>query len=280
MYQRIAAMIVLLFCYTIRIDAEPGPNLAPNPGFEQGDENPDGWQVPDNLTVYWDDNGITGKCLRLNSGVSNKVWKESKSDLEAARRKHRSRKEPVRALGTVGAGAGVAVYSRPIPVEEDAHYLIQYDIKGPGGEPFVFIKGFWRCEEADLARIGTKRLFQPFPPDGPRFSLMQTGTSGGERLKPTAGDYIQCFRRRCITRLGTKEAKNQWRRYTGVVHLKRRYHVEAVMLELYAFMPPGEFRFDNINFRRVTEQEAEKILEQKKARGKSANYGSPVRAPR
>ena len=43
------------------------------------------------------------------------------------------------------------------------------------------------------------------------------------------------------------------------MHLKRRHHVSKVLLQIYAFWPPGEYSFDNVTMRRIPAEEGEKF---------------------
>jgi len=253
-----------------------GKNLVQNPGFEKGSKvGPDAWARPDNLTIFWEGGGVKGKCIRMDTDVYRKEWEEH--------RKHPDKpmkKTPTSGTryNTVGGTCGVALYSAPIPVEEDAWYMVGYDIKAPGGEPFVFVKGYWRCEEDDVGRFGKDMIFFDPIPGGPSFSLAVAGTSAEEKTKrqPAAGDYIQCYRGRCVCRYPPGE-KGTWRHYERAIQLKRRLHADVVLIELYAFWPVGDYSWDNITFRKITEAEAEAYQERRKKLGKEANFGTPVK---
>lgn len=271
----VAVVLACLPCAFCLAGSAKGDNLVKNPGFEEGKDTPAGWTKPDNLTVFWEaKGGVKGKCLRLDTDVYRKEW-------EAHRKDPNEKVEKTETEGlkydTVGGTAGVAVYSEPIPVEKDAWYLFEYDVKGPGGEPFIFLNGYWVATEEDVAKSGTKIFFKPFP-DGPSFSLVAMGTSGKEKRQPVVGDYIMAFRRRFVVKLAEAPAseKGEWRRYRGVVHFEKRFNVEKVLLELYAYWPPGDYFFDNILMRKVTEAEAKEVLAEKEKMGKAANCGTLV----
>ncbi len=248
-------------------------NLVLNGDFSEGEGGaPLGWQKPDNLTVYWEDGGVSGKCLRLDTDVYRSEWEEH--------RKHPDRpfkKTPTTGTryNTVGGTAGVAVYSRPIPVERDAWYLIGYDVKAAAGEPFLYIKGYWRSVAEELKDQGSKIFFEPFP-DGPSFSLTQMGTSGGVRRPPVPGDYIQCYRRRIVARF-PPDGKNTWRHFASPVYFDGQRNIQVVLLEIYAFWPPGDYRFDNVSMKRISEEQAKALQDKRKALGGAANFGTPSR---
>ncbi|MBT3285698.1 MAG: hypothetical protein HN380_00030 [Victivallales bacterium] len=245
-------------------------NLVFNSDFEKGkDKAPAGWTKPDNLTVYWEKSGVKGMCIRMDTDVYRSEWEEH--------RKHPDTpmvKTPTTGTryNTVGGTAGVAVYSRPIPVEPDGYYLVEFDVRGKG-EPFMFIKGFWKCGPQDLHKMGKKMFFKPFKP-GPSYSLMAMGTSGEEKRDAHPGDYIQCYRRRLVARISNRE---EWRHFRTVLHFEAARHIEVVLLELYAFWPPGDFYFDNVRMKLVTKAEADAHEAWRKKLGAEANFGTSVR---
>ncbi len=55
-------------------------------------------------------------------------------------------------------------------------------------------------------------------------------------------------------------AKGRWHHVWRVIHLKKQRHVEVVLLELYGYWPPGDYYFDNVGMRRLTEAEARRRL--------------------
>jgi len=245
-------------------------NLVFNSDFEKGrDRAPEGWTKPDNLTVYWETSGVQGRCIRMDTDVYRSEWEEHRKHPDVP-----MVKTPTTGTryNTVGGTAGVAVYSRPIPVEPDGYYLVAFDVRGKG-EPFMFIKGFWKCGPQDLHKMGKKMFFKPFKP-GPSYSLMAMGTSGEEKRDAHPGDYIQCYRRRLVARISKRE---EWRHFKTVLHFEAARHIEVVLLELYAFWPPGDFYFDNVRMKRVTKAEADAHEAWRKKLGAEANFGTPVR---
>jgi hypothetical protein len=231
------------------------PNLVPNPGFEQGDRGvPQYWTAPDNLTVFWESCGIRGKGLRLDTDVYRKEWEEHILNPTSP-----ITKTPTsgKKYNTVAGSVGVAVYSHPIPVESDAWYLLEYDVKAAAGQPFVYLKGYSKCSDDDAQRAGTRWFFKP-DPQGASFSLLVKGGVGQEKRAVVAGDYAQVFRRRFITYLDP-QGRNRWHHVKGVVHLQKRHHIDTVLLEIYAYWPAGEYYFDNLSLRRVSPETAAKI---------------------
>ena len=251
--------------------AAAGTNLVRNPGFEQGGKQPVAWTVPDGLTVFWEDGGVPGKCLHLDTDVKRAEWEAHRRNPTPGRQKTPTSGNK---YDTVGATAGVAVYSVPIPVTADAWYRVSFDAKAPGGEPFLYLKGYERCDPEDVSRYGTKIFFQP-EPGGASFSLVAMGTSGEEKRRPRPGDYIQKFRRRFVARFPSG-GTNAWRRYTGVVHMRKRHKVDAVLLELYAYWPAGDYYFDNICMERISAADAEAFKIRRREQGPTADRGRPL----
>ena len=243
-------------------------NLVFNGDFEKGTDGvPEGWTKPDNLTVFWETCGFKGKGMRLDTDVYRSEWEEHRKhpDIPMVKTKTTGTR-----YNTVGGTTGVAVYSRPIAVEPDAYYQLDFDIRGKG-EPFIFVKGFWKCGPQDLHKMGKKMFFKPFKP-GPSFSLTAMGTSGEEKRDAHPGDYIQCYRRRLVARVGNPK---EWRHFRTVLHFAAEKQIEVVLLELYAFWPPGDFYFDNVTFRKVTRKEADAHEAWRQKLGEAANKGIP-----
>jgi hypothetical protein len=242
--------------------------LVLNPDFELGKGGvPEGWSKPDNLTVFWEKCGLQGMGLHLDTDVYRSEWEAHRKNPDEPMVKT---KTSGTRYNTVGGTTGVAVYSRPIPVEPDAYYQLEYDIRGQG-EPFVFIKGFWKCGPQDLDKMGKKMFFKPFKP-GPSYSLMAMGTSGQEKRDPHPGDYIQCYRRRLVAR---PKGPKEWRHFRTVVHFEPAQHIEVVLLELYAFWPPGDYYYDNVRFTKVTKKDADAYEAWRQKLGDEANHGVP-----
>ncbi len=230
-----------------------GPNLVPNGGFETGDRGPVNWGPLDNLTLFWEKNGRRGRCIRMDTDVYRKEWERNRRQPGSVRRKTPTSGTK---YNTVGGSVGVALYSYPIPVDGDAWYLVEYDVRGRG-EPFVYLKGYRKVTPDDAKRAGTRIFFKP-KPGGPWYSLMVMGGVGQEKHQTQPGDYAQVFRRRFVAKFAP-HAKGKWHRVWGVVHLPKRCHVETVLLELYAFWPPGDYYFDNVSMRKITPEEARRL---------------------
>jgi len=247
---RCMTIVVLTVCLPLQA---AGPNLVPNGGFEKGAQSPIRWGPLDNLTLFLDRRGVSGRCIRMDTDVYRKEWEQNRQNPGSVRKKTRTSGKK---YDTVGGSVGVALYSYPIPVESDAWYLVEYDVCGRG-EPFVYLKGYRKVTPADARRAGTRIFFKP-QPGGAWYSLMVMGGVGQEKHQTRVGDYAQAFRRRFVAKFAPR-AKGEWHRVRGVVHLPKRCRVEKVLLELYGFWPPGDYFFDNVSMRKITPEEARRI---------------------
>jgi len=246
---------LLAVCLGPALPGAEGPNIVPNPGFEKGKEGPEFWALPDKLTSFWETGGVKGKCIRMDTDVYRSEWAANHEKPGSV-----TKKTITSGLkyDTVGGTTGVALYSYPIPVDLDAWYVVEYDSKGPGGEVFIYLKGYTKVRNAEEAAMRGAQIFFRPEPNGAWFSEMVKGTVGEDKRPPQPGDYLQMFRRRFITKLGP-EAATQWQHHKGVVLLPMNRRIEVVLLELYAYWPPGDYFFDNVSMRKITEAEAYKI---------------------
>ncbi len=251
-FPALAAMAVCVTLTQATPNARSQPqNLVPNPGFEQsqGDKLAH-WTLDNPLTHSWESGGIDGRFLRFDTDVYLREVRKSagKTDVPAQKTPTSGNK-----YDTVAGTEGVRSWSEPIRVEPGQHYLMQVDARGPGGTPFVYLKGFRKLDADDAKRHGTLRFFRRNP-DGPAFSLLVGGT---EKRQPVAGDYLQTYRARLVCHL---PGDGKWRRFHRTLKLKTRknYRAEVVLLMLYAYWPAGQYDFDNVVLRPISEEEAKK----------------------
>lgn len=245
----LVAMGLLVLCPPAQ--AKGGKNIVPNSGFEKGKEGPADWTGLDNLTLFWERGGPSGKFIRMDTNVYREEWQKNKDNPGSVKKK-----TPTSGLlyNTVGGTVGVTIYSHPVPVESDACYLVEYDFKAPGDGCFIYLKGYRKVTLEMVSAFGEDIIFFKPDPEGAWFSLMVMGGVGVERHQPQPGDYVQKFRRRFVPHM-EKGQKGEWCRYKGVVYLKKRHHVEAVLLQFYSFWPAGEYCVDNVEMRKISKDE-------------------------
>lgn len=254
---RLPLFAVALFVLCLPAPAKGGKNLVPNSGFEKGSDGPANWTGLDNLTLFWERGGPSGKFIRMDTNVYREEWQRNKDNPGSVRKK-----TPTSGTlyNTVGGTVGVTIYSYPIPVESDACYLVEYDFKGPGPGCFVYLKGYWKITPETSSAYGKDIIFFKPDPEGTWFSLMVMGGVGVERHQPQPGDYVQKFRRRFNPDFKVAgDVAGKWCHYKGVVHLKKRHHVEAVLLQFYAYWPAGEYCVDNIEMRKISKEEHDRF---------------------
>mgnify|MGYP000305920687 CR=1 FL=1 len=242
---------------------DAGDNLVPNAGFEKTQEgNLAGWTQPNDLTIMWEKGGVTGRCLHFDTDVYLRQWKEKQKNPEKEIQKKKTKGNK---YNTVAGSEGVKAWSQPINVEPGRHYLMQVDVKGKGGEPFVYLKGYSRCSEAEAERHGKMPFFKPHA-ESQWYALV----SGGDtRRKPEEGDFIQVFRKRLVCRIPGDSA---WRRFRQPVKIRTgRFACDRILLMLYAFWPPGDYYFDNVVFKPITEEKASEVRKKRKKHGTLIN---------
>lgn len=250
---RILTLAAVLAAFFVQCE-----NLVNNPGFEEtaGFKAID-WTGFDKLSVFVDKSGGNpGNCLHFDTDVTCKQWEEKQQNPEEEVKKITKRGK----YSIIGAHGGAKSWSRPIEVTPGAVYLLQTDVKGPGGEPFIFLKGFRQCTASEAERRGDDtRFFKPFA-DGPSYSLM---VGGEEKRQPVDGDWMQLFRQRLICRI-PKNAENKWNRCETIVTIpSNRFRVTRILLMPFAFWPAGDYYFDNITFKQITPEEAAQIKKRK-----------------
>ena len=245
----IVSAVFVVFFWAAPKGRSQSRNLVPNPGFEQGQNGkPAHWTFENPLTQSWQSGGVDGRFLRFDTDVYLCEVRKATAKPEA-----QAQKNPTSGNkhNTVAGTEGVRSWSEAIRVKPGQHYLLQVDAKGPEGTPFVYLKGFRKLEAKDAARHGSLRFFRRNP-GGPAFSLLVGGT---EKRQPVAGDYLQTYRARLVCHL---PGDGKWRRFHRTLKLKTRknYRAEVVLLMLYAYWPAGQYSFDNVVLRPISEEEA------------------------
>jgi hypothetical protein len=154
---------IYLFCIlmtplTLVLPAQPSnrdnatsDNLVLNGDYESGVKRPTGWDMPDNLTIFWEKNpSLTdlsqGKCIRIDTDVYMKDWERRKKELKENPNAPPWSKTPTsgKKYDTIGGNDGVSFYSAPIPVKKGKSYNLYVDVRSdqPHATPKVFIKGY------------------------------------------------------------------------------------------------------------------------------------------
>lgn len=233
-------------------------NLIPNADFEKGKSGvPDGWSKPDGLTIFWENGGVKGKCIRMNTDVLRSEW--AKNEAAQGTVKESSKTAPTgEKYDTVGGTVGIHCWSGPVAVEGGQWYLMEADIKGVGGSmPHVFMRGYQKVKPGTESEYGIKNFMNGIP-GGETFSDPALG--GDDKRYPKAGDNIQCFRATMFCRL-PGDADKQWYHFVRPVQIPTRESIraDAILLCPYAYWPCGDYFFDNVTLRKITAEEAKKF---------------------
>ena len=233
-------------------------NLVSNAGFDKGKGNaPEDWGSPDGLTLFWENGGVKGKCVRLNTDVLRSEWSKN---LENPGSIKESTKTPPTGekYDTVGGTVGIHCWSGPVAVESGQWYLMEADIKGVGGStPQIFLRGYQEVKKGTEDKYGIIHFMTGDIPSDAAFS---DPALGNDKRNVKAGDFIQTLRATMFCRLPA-DADKQWYHFVRPIQnpTKESYRAEVVLLCPYAYWPCGDYFFDNVTLRKITAEEAKKF---------------------
>ena len=224
-------------------------NLVRNGSFEDGRWWPAGWDPCDKLGTFWVPGGTDGKrCIRIDTNLQDDQWvawnekvlalaaqaaKQSAGDAQAAAEDpipNPPARQPTKApyYDTVGGNHGIHYRCELIRVEPGAIYRLSVDARNTcGGEPMVFIKGFFG---------------------------RPTMTESGEQVLERSIYRVECT---------LHNSDGEWRRFATVFHPAlskstvegKPKQPEWLRVELYAFWPVGIYEFDNVRIEIVGREE-------------------------
>jgi hypothetical protein len=224
-------------------------NLVLNGSFEEGRWWPAGWDPCDKLGTFWVAGGTDGKrCIRMDTNLQDDQWVawNEKVLVIAARAARDSGGDPQSAVNdpipspparqptqapyydTVAGNHGIHYRCAFIRVEPGAIYRLSVDARDTcGGEPMVFVKGFF---------------------DRP------TATESGEQ--PLKREIYRVER----TLHGCDA---EWRRFATIFHPAlskstvegQPRQPEWLRVELYAYWPIGIYEFANVRLEIVGREE-------------------------
>lgn len=241
-------------------DAAPGPkmgtkNLVPNGDFEQGKDNPTGWQTVDGLSTFWvkDSDPKHGKVIKFDTDVyqtqAYKWWVEIAKGAKA--------KDAPKKIPTVGdkydtlAGLdGVWFWSDYIPVQQGKAYWLTLDAKGAG--MMVWLVGY------------TKKGSTAFGSENGAFQeVLKEGLTGKPKvMKRGHVSFIHSYSWKGQLAVGaSKEWKTFSRRKMPFRPTKRRPGfppVHYVRVMIYPFWPPGEYYVDNVKLVEIEDKEEDR----------------------
>jgi hypothetical protein len=120
--------------------------------------------------------------------------------------------------------------------------------------PQVFVRGYFRYN-AKEDRPASSFFHTPHE-GGPAYSEQ----FGKEPRAAQDGDYMMIYRHSLVCR--NTEA-NKWEHFQMAFKLRSRPKPEVLLVKPYAMWPLGQYFFDNIKLRRVTEAEYEEVSRRK-----------------
>ena len=257
--------LIILFCLAATLSAQKQPekksktqNLVKNGAFENGEgKTPKHWSPFDGFTARWEkDSGNPGRCLLLDTTVLTIDKKLIDADIEAFEKRGRS--NAAGQYDTVGAHQGAWAYAAPIDIKpDDSWFILSAAVWADQPSTALFaplglIRGF-RKITADTAGEATTWFHEHYK-DGIGYS----DVFGSKDLQRASreGDYLQVYRKTLFCR---NPRIKQWRHFEVGFKLPsiKKFRPERILIKPYAFWPSGNYRFDNIVFRRATKEEAE-----------------------
>ncbi len=214
--------------------APEGPNLAPNPGFEEACESaPKGWNLKlyqgfDGLTSFWEREEGRGMVVRVDTDVlldeAYPRWKEM--ERPAKDRPPAGKKTPPGEKAqykTVGANDGVHIVSDYIPVERDTEYYLSLDVFSAATGIKIFVDGY-------VVHGGRDRI------------VYRNQKSCGE--SPAEKAFLGSWH------------TYEWRFHPTRTDKGMPLLTEKIRIKLYAYWPRGEARFDNVVLRAAGKRSA------------------------
>jgi type II secretion system protein G len=194
-----------------------GPvNLVANGGFEEGTKDPARWSRCDGLTTFWEkDPERPGKCLKIDSRVSNDDYHARLEEMKQADPPPAKPPRLTEGYGAVGGNDGVPYWSDWIEVKPGATYTLSVDVRSEGGKPKVFVKGYAELPfEVDEGGKAVTKLIRKV------VYKVSVDAAGGARWKTSTLEF-------CPTR--------------------ERDDVKWIRVMLYAYWPAQTYWFDNVS---------------------------------
>ncbi|MCX7702742.1 MAG: hypothetical protein N2234_01375 [Planctomycetota bacterium] len=199
-----------------------GEEIVKNGDFESGKETPDGWDEPNDLTVFWvtDEDG-KNKVLKFDSAVLEEEVKARNEEMKKAREerpKAKVKTEPTekQKYSTIAASYGAQIWSDYFSLKTGQSYLLTVRYKSGNPSAKVFVKGY--AEFGEEKRI----VYKAHLPIDPK-----------------------------------KEDLNKWVEYWMVFTPKAsnpKNEVKWGKVELMIYWPPGVAYVDDVSIRPVLEE--------------------------
>jgi len=215
----VALALVALTAQDERKPTKLGKELVKNGDFEAGKEVPEGWDEPDDLTVFWVKSPTgEGKCLKFDNDVLLSDLKKRWKEMELPRDKRppaKMSRRPTKKdeLNTVAATYGAQIWSDYFPLEHGKKYLFRLRFYSMGPKMEAFIKGYVDVD----------------------------------------GERREVYRAHMSCKVKKKEL-NKWREFWMVFKVKHpSYKIEWGRVHLVVYWPRGVAYVDDVSVKKVLE---------------------------
>jgi len=228
-----------------------GKPLNANGGFEAGHK---GWDAPDNVSTFIEPGPPgRGRILRIKTDLERDPWLEYRRKLRfgQADPNHPPKIGRDTSYGSVAGLEGVHYRGEWIEAAAGQRYWLIADMKGRSAGiffPKIFVKGYmdWsdRAEavpEHSLIELKlTPQQFAKLPPARRKAVIAADAKRHPERYRREVFRwYLAC-----------RNEEDVWKHYAAPCPPRGGLpkNVRWLQVQVYAYWPPGEFRFDNVHF--------------------------------
>ena len=239
--------------------AKWGPAVNINGGFETGHK---GWDAADNATTFIEPGPPgRGKVLRIRTDVERDKWLAYRRKLRFGQASPANPPTLRRdtSYGSVAGLEGVHYRSHWIKAAPHQRYWLVADMKGKSAGiffPKIFVKGFmdWSAradglpEASLIERKMTAAQFAALP-KARREALVAAD----------ARQHPERYRRECFRwYLACRNEEDVWKHYAAPFPPRGGLpdNVGWLQIQVYAYWPPGEFRFNDVNMYKDPRQKA------------------------
>ena len=229
-------------------EPEPKNFAAPlnvNGGFE---EKLVGWERPDNVSTLVVAQTGRGGVLRINTALARDPWLEYTRKLLLGQTSPDNPPEIAHdtSYGCVGALEGVHYKSLWIKADPGKRYWLTADCRGGGGA-MIFVKGFrdYASVEDSLSESALARL-KMTPEEFAALPEMQRK----KLIRDDAKSNPEGYRRECYRwYLNCGSSRGEWTHFAAPMPPRGGLprNVEWLQIQIYAYWPPGDYYFDNVN---------------------------------
>jgi len=243
---------------------EPEPDSFSKPLNVNGafDDGRKGWDAPDNVSTFIEAGPPgRGKILRIRTDLARDAWLEYRRKLRFGQADPSKPPKIARdtSYGSVAGLEGVHYRSVWIRATPGRRYWLTADFKGTTAGiffPKIFVKGFRKMPgapeglpESAILELGlTVEQFIAMDADKRKKLIERDAKANPMR-------YVrECYR----WYLACRNKTGQWKHYAAPFPPRGGLgkNVEWLQIQVYAYWPPGEYRFDNVHLYKDPNQKA------------------------